>query len=183
MKGKNTDYMFTILHMTENDLAEVAALERLSFTSDAWTEEDFRMTMKSPIDTIWVYRDAARCKHRGGASAFLANSDLLGYCVLRIIGDEAEVLNICVAPDGRGKGAGDLLMDVMVQKCRDNGVAAIWLEVRSQNTAARGLYEKHGFLERGVRKAYYQEPTDDALLLCKSDYAYEERGCGCADQA
>lgn len=186
--------MFTILHMKENEVAEVAALERRCFGSDTWTEEDFRMGIHSPIDTIWVYRDGALAARLGSGAASACGdeapddrkaetfeaSDLIGYCVLRIIGDEAEVLNLCVAPEYRRGGAGDLLMDVMMQKCQTSFVTAVFLEVRSQNEAARGLYRKHGFQDIDVRKAYYDAPEDDAVIMKKTDYEYETADSCCA---
>lgn len=165
--------MFTILHMKENEVSEAAALERRCFSSDAWTEDDFLMGIRSPIDTVWIYRD------RDLAIRRKTDSDLVAYCVLRIIGDEAEVLNLCVAPEYRRMGAGDLLLDVMMQKCRENFVSAVYLEVRAKNEAARALYRKHGFQDHGIRASYYEEPSDDAVLMKKSDYCYEEADSCC----
>jgi len=92
---------------------------------------------------------------------------VLGYAGLHVVLDEGYIDNVAVRPSCRRQGIGDRLLDVF---CRfgQAHLAFLTLEVRPSNQAAVALYCKHGFQEAGRRKDYYQDPTEDALLLTRT---------------
>lgn len=90
--------------------------------------------------------------------------DVAAYCMFSTVLDEASLDRIAVRGDVRRCGAAQMLIDSMIGTCRDKGVAAVNLEVRRSNAAARGLYEKNGFEQVGVRRRYYADNGEDAVL-------------------
>jgi ribosomal-protein-alanine N-acetyltransferase len=96
-----------------------------------------------------------------------AEGRILAWCCARYVGTEAELLKIAVSTGCRRSGiAGRLLLHL--EKCLLGlKVETVFLEVRSQNTAAIYLYLKHNFIEVGVRTGYYSDPVDDALIFKK----------------
>jgi ribosomal protein S18 acetylase RimI-like enzyme len=89
---------------------------------------------------------------------------LAGFLVIRdtVPGQEAEILNLAVAPASRRQG----IAAALLHHARDNSAAQLWLEVRVSNSAARAFYATQGFLETGLRPNYYQEPGEDAIVMC-----------------
>lgn len=132
----------------ENDIAEIAALEKECFT-DPWSEESLR--------------DAA------GTRSFVATEgeSVVGYIITRCVAGEAELFRICVKSEARGKGTGRLLLKEGLEAAKADGAEKMFLEVRSRNVPARALYASAGFEEAGLRKGYYSDPEDDAVILVK----------------
>lgn len=93
----------------------------------------------------------------------LEDKTLDGFLVARHVVEEWELENIVIATALRGRGFGSLLVQQFLARARVSQAQAIFLEVRESNTAARRLYEKFGFVESGVRRAYYSSPTEDAI--------------------
>ncbi len=89
---------------------------------------------------------------------------VLGFLVAQHIAPEWELENIVVAPAARRTGLGKRLLDALLTQARETNSAAVFLEVRESNTAARTLYEKAGFEQTGRRKSYYRDPVEDAIL-------------------
>ena len=142
---------YQLVPMDRSHLAAVAALERLCFTTP-WTEAMLEEELyNDPASFIVAQR---------------ADGEVLGYAGLHVILDEGYIDNVAVRPEYRRQGVADRLLDVF---CRfgQARLAFLTLEVRPSNTAAVALYEKHGFREAGRRKNYYENPTEDALLLTK----------------
>ena len=79
--------------------------------------------------------------------------------------DEGEITNVSVAEDARRRGVGRLLVQTMLDKMRAAGLTMIHLEVRKSNIPAIRLYEEFFFVQDGERKNYYEEPTEDAVLM------------------
>jgi ribosomal-protein-alanine N-acetyltransferase len=94
---------------------------------------------------------------------------MVGFVMVRIAGDEAEILTIAVSRARRGKGFGRMLMEEALRRLYRERVAACFLEVNGDNAAAVGLYRKLGFKEVGVRKGYYDRvvagPGGSALVM------------------
>ena len=88
-----------------------------------------------------------------------------GYIALRCMEDEGELLKIAVAIEARRRGIADELMKAALSYAGKNGISSIYLEVRKSNEAAVSLYRKHGFKQTGLRKNYYTEPIEDALIM------------------
>lgn len=129
-----------------NDIAEIAALERECF-SDPWSEESLH-------DTVGTLTLVAT-----------EGSTVLGYIITRCVAGEAELFRICVKEEARRHGTGRLLLMRGIEAAREDGAGKMFLEVRSQNAPARALYSKAGFKEAGIRKNYYSDPQDDAVIM------------------
>lgn len=141
---------YTLRAAGKEDIGAVAEIESLSF-SDPWTEGMFISSLERGIDfTLLLHEEA-----------------IIGYSVVdRRVTGEAELHNIAITPNYRGRGLSELLMDKMISDTVDSSV--IFLEVRKGNAAAIGLYKKYGFAEIGVRKNYYKNPTEDAVIMQKN---------------
>lgn len=92
------------------------------------------------------------------------NDDIVGYVCGQTVADECELYRIAVLDSYRKKGYANMLMEYFINECKNKAVKSIFLEVRSSNTPARSLYEKSGFQTIGVRKKYYSNPTEDAVI-------------------
>jgi ribosomal-protein-alanine N-acetyltransferase len=92
---------------------------------------------------------------------------IVGYVVGFSVGEDAEILNVAVAPDCRGRGLAGQMLDAVLIQLGARGVRAAFLEVRESNEAARSLYRSRGFGEIGRRQRYYRRPVEDALVLRK----------------
>lgn len=90
---------------------------------------------------------------------------VVGYAGLWLMVDEAHITAIAVAPPYRGFGIGELLMLGMADIARDIGAHYLTLEVRASNTLAQNLYRKYGFKETGVRRRYYSDNNEDAVIM------------------
>jgi len=143
---------YFIRRMREEDLGEVRAIEVLSFPNP-WSESTFRGEIQNaPISRPLVV--IRRPEER-----------VVGYIIYWHIGEDVQINNVAVHPDVRGKGVGEALLRFVIEKVRDKGATFISLEVRMSNAAAQALYRKLGFDVLGVRKNYYTNPDEHALLM------------------
>ncbi len=140
----------TVRPATIADVPSMAMIELVAF-SDPWPASAFAELLPMAHSRIAVAVDASGL--------------LLGYCVLLSAADEGEIANIAVLPAARGRGIGARLLDETVAAATEAGVSQLFLEVRTSNDAARGLYASRGFVPVGRRIAYYREPLEDALVL------------------
>jgi ribosomal-protein-alanine N-acetyltransferase len=93
----------------------------------------------------------------------------VGYCGLMLTGEEAHVTTIAVAPEWQRCKVGTRLMLHMATIARERGARTLSLEVRVGNTGAQALYHRFGFQPAGIRKNYYTETNEDALVMWASD--------------
>ncbi len=91
--------------------------------------------------------------------------EILGYCGLLMVLDEGDVTNVAVRGDRQREGIGNFLMESLIRLSREQGIRMIHLEVRAGNETAIRLYERLGFVRDGLRKAYYTDPVEDAILM------------------
>ncbi|NOZ26163.1 MAG: ribosomal protein S18-alanine N-acetyltransferase [Nitrospirae bacterium] len=138
-----------IRDMTVSDLAEVTAIENESF-STPWSEASFLSELDNPGSVCLVA---------------LANGSLIGYVCASCIFDEGHILNLAVRPDCRRRGVGRMLVLTVLRRLREIGCKKVFLEVRTSNTAAIGLYESIGFRMLGLRRGYYHFPKEDAVVM------------------
>ena len=94
-----------------------------------------------------------------------ARRQVVGYAGLMVFGDEAHVTNIAVDPDLHRRKVASRLLFALVSEARRRGATACTLEVRVANQAAQGLYQQFGFAPVGIRKNYYAETGEDALVM------------------
>ena len=95
----------------------------------------------------------------------LDGANVIGYAGCWISFEEAQITNIAIAPEYRGQGVGTALMAKLIALVKDRGVTAMTLEVRPSNAPARALYAHYGFREAGVRKKYYHDNGEDAIIM------------------
>lgn len=143
---------YRLIPMEEEHLLALAALERICF-SDPWSENAFRAELDNPGARFMVAQD------RVGM--------LLGYLGLHYVLDEGYIANIAVDPLFRRQGIGSALLEDAVDFACQKGLAFLTLEVRQSNLGAQTLYREHGFCPVGVRKNYYRNPLEDALLMTR----------------
>lgn len=139
--------------MEEEDLKQVLCIERQSFPS-AWSSGLFLHEMKNSMAGTMV----AEAETEGG-------SEILGYTCFWRIGEEIHITNIAVDPRYRRKGVGEQMLKRIMVAARDEGVRAMTLEVRVSNVAAQSMYRKLGFVSLGVRKRYYSDNGEDAIIM------------------
>ncbi|MCA1988655.1 MAG: ribosomal protein S18-alanine N-acetyltransferase [Desulfarculus sp.] len=132
-------------------LDQVLAIERLSFPHP-WARHLFEAELRYP---------QALCL---GAFGHL-DQRLWGYAILWIVVDEAQIQNLAVHPDQRGRGVARRMLASALAEARRRGASWASLEVRPSNLPARRLYAGLGFQEVGRRPGYYQPEGEDALLL------------------
>lgn len=140
-----------------DDVPKIAALEAESFT-DPWSEKD--------IFSI-VCSEGGMC-----FTALEDDGELIAYVFGRLIAPEGEIYRIAVRADRRQRGVGYRLLSYALKTERGRGLESTFLEVRSKNIAARALYTAHGFTEVGMRKGYYQNPADDAVIMLLGNLKY-----------
>jgi ribosomal-protein-alanine N-acetyltransferase len=136
---------------TAEDVPEVARIERVCF-ADPWSPAAFRRLLTGPPAIFLV-------------AVFPPQEIIAGYVIAFLVDEDAEILNLAVEPQYRGKGLAGQMLDAVVIQLAGSGVANAYLEVRESNAAARALYASRGFSEIGRRRAYYRRPVEDALVL------------------
>ncbi len=90
---------------------------------------------------------------------------ILGYCMAHIVAGEAHILTLGVRLNARRRGVGRSLIKRLIETCESHGVQHILLEVRRGNVAAISLYDEFGFFEVGVRRNYYRDNDEDAVVM------------------
>ena len=140
-----------IIPMNESHVAQVAALEKQCF-SDPWRENSVASELENPL-SLWLIaeEDGAVC----------------GYVGSQTVLDETDMMNIAVRPDCRRKGIAAALIAELVSRLKARGSRVLRLEVRESNFSAIALYEALGFTQLGLRKNYYRNPKENALILGK----------------
>jgi len=94
-----------------------------------------------------------------------ANGEVVGFLIARQVREDAEVLNLAVAPESRRRGEGGALLRAAVVEFRRRGVSRVFLEVRESNAAGITFYERHSFSRTGRREGYYHEPAEAAIVM------------------
>lgn len=136
--------------MTEDDLDKVAKLEKSIF-STPWSKDNFLESLGKNYSHFFVAQ----------------MDEVVGYCGIHNLGGDGEITNVAVAPSHRGKKVAYEMLKFAMKETEKKGVEAFTLEVRISNTPAIRLYEKLGFKECGIRKNFYECPTEDAVIMWK----------------
>ena len=137
--------------MVAADLPQVLEIERLSFPNP-WTAGLFLHELKLSFSRLHLARSS-----NGGRR-------LLGFVCWRVIGDEMHILNLAVHPDARRSGTGRALVEHVLDDAGAHGAVSVSLEVRTDNAAAEGLYRSLGFANIGLRRNYYGQGQDAAIM-------------------
>jgi len=148
------------------DLADILALEQRSAMAAHYSEDEYRKIIEHGLKfTATGHRSDGEKKSQTGLALVLEEaSQVKGFLIGRVLGDEWEIENVVVAEEARKRGFGAALVDEFVKAAREQGGQAVYLEVRESNAAARRLYEKCQFAETGRRRNYYHSPEEDAVL-------------------
>ncbi|KIL52220.1 alanine acetyltransferase [Jeotgalibacillus alimentarius] len=136
--------------MTYGDIDGVLAVEEASFSAP-WSREAFENEMTINQFAKYLLLEV--------------NGVIAGYCGMWLVMDEAHITNVAVIPELRGRKIGEKLMVRVMDQLRDEGVTMMTLEVRVSNHIAQSLYEKLGFSKGGIRKNYYSDNGEDALVM------------------
>ena len=140
-----------ITNLKDNHVSQVAQLEKLCF-SDPWSENSVASELKNPL-SLWLVAEV--------------DGTVAGYVGSQTVMDETDMMNIAVHPDYRRQGIAIALIEALIDGLKQKGSHCLTLEVRASNENARSLYEKLGFCEVGIRKNYYRNPREDAIILRK----------------
>jgi len=142
----------TIRPFRPNDSPTLVGILRDSTEAAQWPAESYATLAASPSGLLLI------CE---------TSTQVIGFLAARQAADEAEILNIAIHAGFRRKGAASALLVASLDRFRRSEVTRVFLELRASNLAARALYERHGFVSSGSRKAYYREPTEDAVCMMK----------------
>ena len=140
-----------IVPMNESHVAQVAELEKICF-SDPWSEKSVASELSNPL-SCWLVAEE--------------DGMVAGYVGSQTVIDESDMMNVAVHPDHRRKGIAEKLVVELVEALKKRESHCLTLEVRASNDQAKALYEKLGFFRVGLRKNYYRNPKEDALILRK----------------
>ena len=137
--------------MESAHVSQVAQLEKLCFSAP-WSENSISSEMTNPLSCWLVALDGDR---------------VAGYVGSQTVLDESDMMNIAVDPQYRRQGIAQALVEELVKCLARKGSRCLTLEVRASNAGAIALYGKLGFVQVGLRKNYYRNPREDAMILRK----------------
>ncbi len=169
------ELMFYVEPMRQSDVATVAAIERIIFTMP-WSSNAFGYELRAnPLSHYFVARTRSV---KPGIDANGLDPSIIGYGGFWMMLDEAHICTLGVHPDWRRRGVGELLLSSMIEAAARLNANVVTLEVRVSNLPAQRLYEKYGFSTVGVRKGYYSDNQEDALIMTTepiAEAAYQSR--------
>ena len=139
-----------IQKMTIENIDDILTVEQLCYGEHHWSYESFISELNNKISSYYCALKDKRC---------------IGYMGIWKIVDEAHVTNLSVHPDFQNQKIAHRLLLNSIEECYKNKIKFITLEVRVSNKKAIHLYEKFGFKSLGLRKKYYQDNNEDALIM------------------
>lgn len=141
--------MFDIRCMEEKDLEQVVEIEKSIF-SDPWSQRSF---LDSIVQDKCLY--LVVCKEE----------EIIAYCGLYVVQDEGQITNVAVKESYRNAHVATDMISELMKRANVMGACNFTLEVRTSNTTAIHLYEKLGFESVGIRKKFYENPVEDAMIM------------------
>lgn len=138
-----------IEEMKVDDIDGVFEVEKNCF-EDYWSKDSFKKELSNNLAKYLVAK---------------VDGKVVGYVGIWFVVDEGHITNVAVHEDYRGQKIGDQLIKELVQVCKDNKIVSMTLEVRTSNTVAQNLYRKYGFKMAGIRKEYYSNNKEDAIIM------------------
>ena len=144
--------MIEIIPMTEEHLDGVMILEEATF-SIPWTRGDFEREVKE--NNMAIYYVAVE------------DGKVIGYAGMWHVVVEGHITNVGVLEEARCRGVGSMLMEKLIENAVEKKMYGITLEVRMGNAPAQALYHKYGFKAEGIRKNYYPDTKEDAIIMWK----------------
>ncbi|WP_096599494.1 ribosomal protein S18-alanine N-acetyltransferase [Calothrix sp. NIES-2100] len=147
--------------LTSDDLSAVLELDKACF-GGLWTLEGYQRELDSPNSDLL------------GLFSPVSSLNLLGMGCFWSILEEAHITILAVHPQYHCQGLGQALLYSLLKTASDRGLERATLEVRASNLAAISLYQKFGFKTAGLRRRYYQDNGEDALILWLGDLQYPQ---------
>lgn len=138
--------------MVEQDIPSVVAIEEEAFATP-WTVEIFQHEMSGNAYAHYI------------VAVEKEEEEVIGHCGMWIVLDECHITNVAVRKRLRGHGIGEKLMSEAIELCKEMNVKLMTLEVRMSNHTAQNLYRKLGFQDGGIRKNYYTDDRENALVM------------------
>ena len=138
-----------IEEMKENDIDGVFEVEKNCF-EDYWSKDSFKKELSNNLAKYLVAK---------------IDNKVVGYVGIWFVVDEGDITNVALHEDYRGQKIGDHLIKELVQVCKNNKIISMTLEVRASNVVAQNLYKKYGFKMAGIRKEYYSNNKEDAIIM------------------
>src|SRR5574344_1045532 len=148
---KSEKFEITIKPMEKNEVEMVLEIEEQAYGEHHWSKDSFYGELTNKLAHYY--------------SAFSEDGQLLGYAGAWHVIDEGHITTIAVKPEFKRKKIGEALLNKILEDCYKAEIKYITLEVRKSNEPAIALYEKYGFKSLGVRKGYYQNNNEDALIM------------------
>ena len=137
--------------LKEDDIPAVLGIEEISFATP-WSEQDF-------LNELYGKNTLLRTA--------LFEGNIIGYICVTFRAHESHILNLAVHPDFRRRGVATILMDKAIRGLKKRGCVFVHLKVRVSNTGAQRFYELLGFKVENIRKKYYDNPVEDALVMMR----------------
>ena len=141
---------YVFRYMREEDIEQVLVVEQASFTVP-WSREAFYNELHNNKFAVYMVLEE--------------DNKIIGYCGTWIVIDEAHVTNVAILPEFRGRKLGETMLRKLMSVSREMGAKSMTLEVRVTNHVAQSLYRKLGFQNGGIRKNYYSDNQEDALVM------------------
>jgi ribosomal-protein-alanine N-acetyltransferase len=177
---------YLIRPMAREDLTQVNAIDREAFPTQ-WPPANYRQELQNRLAHYIVASDDSKTvdppppKPSGGLSGLVhrlmpwlkqpdppqapAQSYLAGFSGIWMMADEAHITNIAVRREHQGKGLGGLLLIATIDLARELKASFLTLEVRASNLVAQNLYTRYGFSQTGLRRGYYLDNHEDAIIM------------------
>ncbi|OGO43967.1 MAG: ribosomal-protein-alanine N-acetyltransferase [Chloroflexi bacterium RBG_16_58_8] len=180
---------YCIRRMEKSDLSQVNEIDHEAFPTQ-WPPPNYRQELQNQLAHYIVLYDNTRtlespvAKHRPGIfgrlSRFWRPGDghtpesaaprhttqyIIGFSGIWMMADEAHITNIAVRQEFRGRGLGEMLLIATIDIARELKASLMTLEVRASNVAAQKLYGKYGFAQAGLRRGYYLDNHEDAIIM------------------
>ena len=140
-----------ITKMLQCHVPQIAELEKLCF-NDPWSENSIASELDNRL-SCWLVA--------------IADDKVVGYVGSQTVLGETDMMNIAIHPENRKQGIATELIGALIEALNERGSHSLMLEVRASNEPAKSLYLKLGFEVVGIRKNYYRNPREDALILRK----------------
>lgn len=137
----------------ERDVVPMAELDIVCF-SEPWSEDSFKSEIMENERAFYIVGEV--------------DEKLVGYAGLWAIMDEGHITNVAVSPEHRRLGIGRAIVKTLIEVAEENGLNSFTLEVRESNLSAQALYSEFGFVSSGVRKGYYLDNCENAVIMWRA---------------
>lgn len=141
--------------MDSSHIKGVYELSKICF-SIPWSLDSISNEVENPLAKYVIAQD-------------LSTEEIIGYAGVWIVAGEGDITNIAVNPSYRKQGIASNILKKLFEVCKENNCSDITLEVRVSNIPAQNLYKKFNFKEEGIRKKYYSDNGEDAMIMWKRD--------------